>query len=173
MPIDFTRVPSFYHKYIQLVQEENLTEAFQKHQLMALTTLMDIPDESWDFRYAEGKWSIREMVQHMIDTERIFAYRALRFSRNDQTPLPGFDENAYAANAPVAHRSKANLLDELSIVQKGSLQLFASFTPGQLQLSGVANGNEIYVEGIGFVIVGHTLHHRNVLLERYLPVMGM
>ena len=97
--VDFSRVPTFYHGYVQQVTETSLPEAFQKHQLMLLTTLMDVPEDKWDYRYAEGKWSIKELVQHIIDAERIFCYRALRFSRNDKTALPGFDENLFAANS--------------------------------------------------------------------------
>ena len=131
-------------------------------------TLKNIPDEKWDYRYAEGKWTIKELVQHIIDAERIFCYRALNFARKDRSELPGFDENEFAAVSKADKRSKQDLLDELATVQKSSMQLFASFDDEQLNESGKANGNSIYVNGIGFIIVGHTMHHLNILKERYL-----
>jgi uncharacterized damage-inducible protein DinB len=166
--VDLSRVPVFYHKYINLVNEQNLNEAMRNHQFSLVSELKNIPDEKWDYRYAEGKWTIKEVVQHIIDGERIFCYRALNFARKDRNELPGFDENEFAAVSKADKRSKHDLLEELTTVQKSSMQLFASFDEEQLDQSGKANGNSIYVNGIGFIIVGHTLHHLNILRERYL-----
>ena len=166
--VDLSRVPVFYHNYILQVMEEDLSDAMQKHQLNLVSVLKNIPDEKWDYRYAEGKWSIKELVQHIIDSERIFCYRALNFARKDSNELPGFDENEFAAVSKADKRSKQDLLEELITVQRSSLQLFASFDEEQLDQSGKANGNSIYVKGIGFIIVGHAIHHSNVLMERYL-----
>ena len=166
--VDLSRVPSFYHGYIQQVQEDRLSDALQSHQQILLNELKQIPEERWDHRYAEGKWSIKEVVQHIIDAERIFCYRALRFARKDSVELPGFDENLFAANSKSERRTKQDLLEELATVQKSSALLFASFDEEQLQASGVANGKSIYVKAIGFIVVGHGLHHLNVVRERYL-----
>lgn len=166
--VDLNRIPPFYHGYVKLVKESDLPSALEQHQHNLLNLLRSLPDDKWDYSYAPGKWTIKDLVQHLIDGERIFAYRALRFARKDSTPLPGFDENLYASTANAGKRSKEDLLSELEVVQKSSALLFESFNEEQLESSGLANNNSIYVAGIGFAIVGHTLHHMNVIKERYL-----
>lgn len=130
--------------------------------------VQDIPMDKFDYRYAEGKWTIKEIIQHIIDTERIFAYRALRISRNDIIPLPGFDENDYALNTNANERHLQSLLTELSIVRQSTLALFKSFSEEQLKRIGIASNNEISVRAIGFIIIGHQKHHQKVYKERYL-----
>jgi hypothetical protein len=166
--VDLSRVPEYYHKYINLVSDRELEEAFAFYPPAFINFLQTIPVEKWDFRYAEGKWSIKEMVQHIIDTERIFSYRALCFARKDQTSLPGFDEKEYANNSNAGRRSMKDLIDELQAVQTSTAFLFRSFDPGMLEEEGTANGNPIYVKGIGYIIQGHIKHHENILKERYL-----
>ena len=165
---DLSRIPAFYHNYVRQVQEPDLSSAFEKHEVLLISELRALPLEKWDYRYAEGKWSIKELVQHLIDGERVFCYRALRFARKDATELPGFDENLFNENARADRRNPTDLLEELSAVQRASTLLFRSFDEEQLEASGIANGNPVYVRGIGFIIVGHTLHHLNILKERYL-----
>ncbi|MFL5742933.1 MAG: DinB family protein [Flavisolibacter sp.] len=166
--VDLSRVPAFYHGYIGKVPQNNLNEAFVYHEKALLSLLDTIAETKWDHRYAQGKWSIRETVQHIIDAERIFCYRALCFARGDKTELPGFDENAYAASSRADKRISQSLKEELRSVQQSSMLLFGSFDEEQLNASGVANKNSIYVKGIGFIIVGHALHHKSILEERYL-----
>lgn len=166
--VDLSRVPEYYHKYINLVNENDLGQAFQKYQTDLIAALSQIPAGKWDYRYAEGKWTVKEVVQHIIDAERIFCYRALCFARKDKTSLPGFDENTYAAASKADKRTKEDLIDELQSVQRSSAQLFRSFDEEQLNETGIANGKSIYVKAIGYIIVGHALHHKNILLERYL-----
>ena len=166
--VELSRVPAFFHGYISKVPQTNLDEAFAYHQKALLSLLDSIPENKWDYRYAEGKWSIREIVQHVIDAERIFCYRALCFARGEKTELPGFDENNYAAASKADQRSSKSLKEELKSVQESSAMLFASFDEEQLNASGIANKHSNYVRGIGFIIVGHTLHHKSVLEERYL-----
>jgi uncharacterized damage-inducible protein DinB len=165
---DLNRVPPFYHNYINQVHEEQLSQALQKHQIEALEFLNELPADKWTYRYAEDKWTIKELVQHIIDTERIFSYRALCFSRKDETSLPGFDENVYVQNSNANNRNVEELLAEMEIVQKSSIALLESFTEEQLEASGVANNNPIYVKAIGYILVGHTRHHLNIIKERYL-----
>ncbi len=165
---DLNRVPEFYHNYIDLVQQEDLHSAFDTHKVNAVRFLKTIPEEKWNYSYAEGKWSIKELVQHMIDAERIFVYRALRFARKDETPLPGFDENTYAAASKAYRRSKEDLIEELKLIQSASAKLFSSFDEEQLQASGIANGKSINVLAIGFITIGHSLHHLNIIQQRYL-----
>jgi len=161
-------VPSFYHNYINQVPTENLKEAFATHTANLYHFLKDIPEEKWAYRYAEGKWSIKEMVQHIIDTERVFGYRALCIARGEQAPLPGFDENTYAAASKADKREIRGLLEELKAVQTSTTLLFQSFDEEQLSATGNANGKTINVNAIGFITVGHVLHHINILQERYL-----
>ena len=166
--VDLSRVPEFYHGYIKKAATALLSEAFREHQTQFVSFLREIPEERWDYQYAPGKWSIKELVQHVIDAERIFGYRALCFARKDKTPLPGFEENDYVAASNAGERTKEDLIQELSTVQRSTAQLFASFGPQQLEQEGVANGRAIYVKAIGYIIVGHVLHHQQILRERYL-----
>ncbi|HEX9151224.1 MAG TPA: DinB family protein [Flavobacterium sp.] len=130
--------------------------------------VQNIPMDKFDYRYAEGKWTIKDIIQHIIDTERIFAYRALRISRNDKTPLPGFEENDYVDNTNADDRNIQDLLAELSAVRHSNLFLFKSFTEEQLKRIGTASNRSISVRAIGFIIIGHQKHHQRVFQERYL-----
>jgi uncharacterized damage-inducible protein DinB len=166
--VDLSRVPDFYHKYINLVIDEDLQAALKRHQTEVLSFLKEIPKKKWNYRYAEGKWSIKEVVQHIIDAERVFSYRAMCFARKDATPLPSFDENLFAANSNADARTKKDLLKELKTVQESSAQLFSSFDKEQLDQSGTASGKSTYVRGIAYILIGHALHHKKILEERYL-----
>jgi hypothetical protein len=167
-PVHLELVPSFYHKYIQLVPPVSLKDALELYRTTLLPFVAAIPEEKWTHSYAPGKWTIKESVQHMIDTERIFAYRALAFARQDKAQLPGFDENAYTPASKANRRTSAELVAELELVHKSTVALFESFDAEMLAATGVANGNAIYVEGIGYIIVGHALHHLALFKERYL-----
>jgi|SRR5579875_3035545 len=166
--VDLSRVPEYYHQYIKLAMDDDLKTAFQKHQTGLVSLLQNIPEEKWNYRYAEGKWSVKEVVQHIIDGERIFAYRALVFARKDKTPLPSFDENNYANASKADERNSHDMIEELKTVQKSSAQLFNSFDEEQLDESGIASNKSNYVKGIGYILVGHALHHKKILEERYL-----
>lgn len=130
--------------------------------------VQNIPMDKFDYRYAEGKWTIKDIIQHVIDTERIFAYRALRISRNDTTPLPGFEENDYVENTNANGRGIQDLLAEFSAVRYATLFLFKSFSEEQLKRMGMASNTAISVRAIGFIIIGHQKHHQNIFQERYL-----
>ena len=165
--VNLEKVPGFYHNYIRMVTEEDLLSAFQQHPKDLISFLKGIPNEKWSYRYAEGKWSIKEMIQHLIDAERIFCYRALTFARKDDKMLPGFDENHYTAVSKADQRNPKDLMEELELLQRASAKLFESFDEEKLQAEGVANNNRIYVEAIGYIIIGHCRHHLKVLQERY------
>ena len=165
--VDFSRVPAFYHRYINLVPQHGISEALAYYPSAVQHFLRSIPEDRWPYRYAEGKWSIKEVVQHLIDAERIFSYRALRFARKDKTELPGFEENGYAAASEAGRRTSESLMAELATVQQSSVQLFGSFSEEQLEQGGKANGNAVYVRAIGFIIAGHALHHVAIIRERY------
>ncbi|WP_367753175.1 DinB family protein [Flavobacterium sp. WC2430] len=130
--------------------------------------VQNIPMDKFDYRYAEGKWTIKDIIQHIIDTERIFAYRALRISRNDKTPLPGFEENHYVDNTNANERNLQGLLTEMAVVRQATLSLFKSFSEEQLLSTGTASNTSISVRAIAFIIIGHQKHHQKVYQERYL-----
>ena len=130
--------------------------------------VQNIPMDKFDYRYAEGKWTIKDIIQHVIDTERIFAYRALRFSRNDKTPLPSFEESDYADNTDSNKRSIQDLLTEFSAVRHSTLLFYKSLSEEQLKRIGTASNNPISVRALGFVMIGHQKHHQKVFEERYL-----
>lgn len=133
-----------------------------------ISIINSIPEEMGEYRYEKGKWSIKELICHVMDAERIFAYRALRFARKDSTELPGFEENDYAPQANAHARTLKQLVVEVENLRRSTLDLFASFTPEMLQRKGSANKNVVSVVNIGYIISGHETHHRNVLNERYL-----
>lgn len=165
---DLSTVPEWYHKYVNQIEEDDLEQALRLNTESSLQFFNSIPKEKWGYRYAEGKWSIREMLQHIVDAERIFAYRALCFARGEQASLPGFEEDAYAAASKADRRSAADLLAEFETVRRSIQQLFASFDEEQLSSVGIANNSPVSVNAIGFIIPGHAQHHINILKERYL-----
>ena len=165
---DLSTVPEWYHRYINQVQEEDLDKAIQTNTETSIQFLHSIPEEKWNHRYADDKWSIKEMIQHIIDAERIFSYRALCFARGEKISLPGFEENDYAAASKADTRSKEELIEEFETVRKSIQQLFNSLDEEQLHSVGIANNNFISVNAIGFIIPGHVQHHINILRERYL-----
>lgn len=158
----------FNATYIQAAGDEDLYEDLEISLHAFIRFVQDIPMDKFDYRYADGKWTIKEIIQHIIDTERVFSYRALRISRNDKTPLPGFDENEFALNTNANDRHLQSLLTELSIVRQGTLALFKSFSEEQLKRIGIASDNQISVRAIGFIIIGHQKHHQKVFQEKYL-----
>ena len=124
--------------------------------------------DKFDYRYAEGKWTIKDIIQHLIDSERVFAYRAMRFARNDNTILPGFDENSYADATNAGNRSIQELLTEMALVRQCTITLFKSFTKDDLLKMGTASDNKVSVRALGFIIIGHQNHHIEIFTERYL-----
>jgi hypothetical protein len=165
---DLSRVPSFYHNYLNEVKGDDLMTALKNNTVSFLSFLKSIPPEKQNYRYAEGKWTVKEVVQHVIDTERVFSYRSLCFARKDTTPLPGFDENIFAANSKTENRNWNDLTEEFAAVRKATEILFASFDQEQLESEGISNNNSNYVLGWGFICAGHCNHHQKVIKERYL-----
>jgi uncharacterized damage-inducible protein DinB len=160
--------PSYCHNYVMHVLEEDLHEAFKNQSPLIDSFLNSIPKGKADYAYAEGKWTVKQLLQHMIDTERIFEYRALWFARQSPAPLSGFDENEFAAIADVTNRTLQSLIDEMIAVRKSTEFLFQNFSDKELNTAGTANMNSITVNALGFVILGHFLHHKQILEERYL-----
>lgn len=158
----------FYGTYIQKVKEENTLSALENSWQEAKGFLSAIPPEKADYRYAAGKWTIKELLQHMADTERIMAYRALRIARNDKTPLPGFEENAYVDVLDLSHRSLPEIIAEFLELRSANLIMFRGFNDEVLQRQGTVSGNPASVRALGYIIAGHQRHHFQVLQERYL-----
>lgn len=160
--------PSYFENYIGLVTDENLSAPFDNSMADATSLIESIPEEKGLFAYAEGKWTIKEVIQHITDAERVFAYRALAIARKDEANLPGFDENSYAANSAANHHSITQLLAEWKAVRLSSQLLFELFNEQQLHQMGTANGKSISVLALGYTIVGHGMHHINILRNKYL-----
>ncbi len=158
---------AFYQKYINTVSDNVIAEL--EHQANSFPSfLKGISSDKASFAYAEGKWTIKELVGHVIDTERIMIYRALRVGRNDKTPLPGFEENDYVANAHFADRTLESLAEEFAILRKANMYLINSFTEEEVNRTGVSNGSAISVRALIFILAGHLNHHRKIIEERYL-----
>jgi hypothetical protein len=166
---DPTEYAPYYGNYISRVPEPDVLATLRGDAPELISTLKAIPEERGGFRYAEGKWSIREMIGHMIDAERIFAYRALRIGRADATPLPGFEQNDYVAAAGSDSRTLKDLVEELRTVRESTILLFASLPEEAWTRRGVASGHEISVRALAYVIAGHTRHHLKVLRDFYQP----
>ena len=158
----------FYETYISKIGSDDLIKELENGEKDVTNLLKNLPEEKLDYRYAEGKWSIRELIIHLMDVERIFTYRALRFSRNDQTPLAGFDDEPYIAESNASERSLQSLLDEYHAIRKATIEFFRNITPEMSLRKGNANGREISVRALGYIIPGHEGHHLGVIRERYL-----
>ena len=158
----------FYQGYIDQIKEEDFREAIRKNTRQFRKFMENIPRKKFDHAYAEGKWTIREMLQHIIDAERVFAYRAVTFSRKDTTVLPGFDENSWALHAGGANRRWKDLLEEFKAVRESTEFLYESLSDEQLRFAGQANGRPLNAFTLGFIIPGHVAHHMRILEERYL-----
>jgi len=155
--------------YINLVDPTySLAEELEISVHNFIHFVREIPMDKYDYRYAEGKWTIKDIIQHVIDSERIFAYRALRFARADETSLPGFEENMYANNAHGTERSINELLTEMSAVRHANIMMFKSFKEQEFLRKGTASGYTVSVRALGFLIIGHQNHHMKIFRERYL-----
>lgn len=160
---------SFGQHYIALAKGETAAEVVNNHAAEILAFYTNLPEEKAHFAYADGKWTIIEVLQHIIDAERVFSYRTTRIARKDTTPLPGFDENAYTENS-LAYKRDFNLLkEEFTALRRATDIFISSLDEEQLQQSGTASGKYITANAIAFIIYGHLLHHINIIKERYLP----
>jgi uncharacterized damage-inducible protein DinB len=156
-----------YDRYIALVPGSDIlgTLDSQRRQMMLLLSGRDESDG--DLRYASGKWSAKEVLGHVCDTERIFAYRALRISRGDQTPIEGFEQDDYVRNGPFARAPLAEIIEDYIAVRRATLTLLRNLDEAAWARRGVANNNEITVRALAYIIAGHELHHRRMLEEKY------
>lgn len=160
--------PDYYVDYIELVTEENIIEGLLHQKNEMITFFKSIPYTKHDYSYSHGKWTIKDILLHLIDAERIYAYRALRFARNDKTILSTFEENDYVGQAQANLRSLNDLLEEYIQVRTATISLFKQFSTKQLIQIGFVSNMSISVRAIGYIIQAHELHHKQIIQERYL-----
>lgn len=165
---DASEYASYFGRYISQVEGNNLFAALTSGMENTLALLAPLTETQALHRYAEGKWSIKEVMGHIIDAERIFAYRALRYARADQAQLHSFDENAFVANARFDAVPLQDLASEFALVRQANLLLFRQFNDEEWSRVGVANQNRMSVRAMAWTIAGHEVHHRRILAERYL-----
>lgn len=161
--------PAYAYIYSDLLPDDGLILAHLENNLRSTKKFVaSIPKARLLHRYAEGKWTIKEILGHIVDDERIYVYRALRFARNDSTELPGFEQDHYAQYSEANKREITDLLDEFALVRRSTIAFFKSLDNTALMRTGVANGNRVSVRALAYHIAGHELHHMNIIRERYL-----
>jgi hypothetical protein len=158
----------YYGTYVNAMPEGDVLDALAQQGEETFSLLSALPEERAGYRYAPDKWSIRDLAQHLADSERVFSYRALRFARGDTTPLPGFDQNPYAEAAKADRRPIAAIAEELRSLRQATLSLARSLDDEMLGRSGIASGSPVTVRALIWIIAGHERHHLQVLRERYL-----
>jgi hypothetical protein len=161
----------YYEKYILLIPGTDILGALEGQRLVMAQLLGARSEREGNFRYAPDKWSVKEVIGHVADSERIFAYRALRFARGDKTPLSGFEQDDYVKSGGFSERTLADLAEEFAEVRGATIALFSGLDSAAWQRRGVANKNEVTVRALAYIIAGHDLHHRRILEEKYLPAI--
>lgn len=163
-----TEYAEFYADYIRLVEESNVISSLEKQIAGVQNLFAGISAEKENFRYAQNKWTVKELLGHLIDGERVFSYRALRISRGDETPLAGFEENQYVANGNFSDSSFDDLLEEFTALRRANVLMFKNFSEAMWLRRGTASDQTVSVRALAFMMVGHVRHHTNILRERYL-----
>lgn len=168
MELNTNEYHPYYDLYISKCPYKNILTGLNESAANFITFLKLIPEDKFDFKYAIDKWTLKEVVIHITDTERIFAYRALRIARRDFTPLPGFDQDEYVKPSNAGQRTMISIIEEFVTVRQATISLFKSFDAEDLMQIGQASGNAISVRALGFIIIGHQNHHKQITEERYL-----
>ncbi|NNK59456.1 MAG: DinB family protein [Flavobacteriaceae bacterium] len=158
----------YYAKYIALATDDDIITGLEKNRDMTLKFIGSLTEAQLNYAYAEGKWTIKEILVHLIDSERVFSYRALRFARFDNTNLPGYEHNDYVVQSDANIRSIEAIMEEYKAVRNATIALFKNLNDKALQFIGTANGSPISVRALGFIIIGHERHHSSIIRERYL-----
>ena len=158
----------YFFTYIDKVESSDILPTLHSVFEETLAFLQDIPADKWDYAYAPGKWTIKEAILHIIDTERIMAYRALRIARNDKTALPGFEQDDYVPYSNANERSPESLLEEWKAVRAATVQQFKYYTPDMWKRTGTASGHQATPLAFAYIIAGHELHHLWIIRDRYL-----
>jgi hypothetical protein len=160
----------YYGRYVGKIEGTDILAELEKQLDSTLAALRRIDERKGDFRYQPGKWSIKEVIGHMIDCERVFAYRALVFSRNDNTALPGFDQDKWAGFVNYSNVPLADIIDEFEVVRRSTILLFRHMQPDAWTRRGNGNGKDMTTRSAAFIIAGHVQHHLEILRTRYLTV---
>lgn len=169
---DIRHMPQFFDRYILLVDDIDVIDGLeQTASLFETPSVKQVLIALGDQVYAPGKWTAKDILQHLIDNERIMSYRAMRFARNDKTALPGYDEDLFGANTTASQRSIDDLLDEFAVVRRSTIALFKSFNDEMFHREGISFNQHISPLALGFVLIGHPIHHLRVLRERYFPLV--
>jgi len=158
---------AYYQDYLELLDTDNIIQTLTTQGQKMFVLIQNLSPEEAAYRYADGKWSVKEVIGHLIDTERVMAYRAMCISRGDQTSLPGFDQAAYVDNGHFSERSLQNISAEYDAQRNANISMFNGFTEEQILKQGTANGVDVSVRALAHIIAGHELHHLNILRERY------
>ena len=158
----------YYGNYIQLSEDAPLVQSLENSMQVFQDFVSNIPESQMNFSYQFDKWTIAELLMHLLDSERVFQYRAFRFARNDQTALPGFEQDDYVLESRAGERTKEDIIQEYLAIRRSSIYLFASFGDEVMQRIGTASGSPMSVRALGHIIVGHQVHHLNILQDRYL-----
>jgi uncharacterized damage-inducible protein DinB len=161
----------YYETYISKVKGSDIVGILEAQSLQTVHLFAARSERDGNFRYAPDKWTVKEVLGHVNDAERIFAYRALRIARGDQTPLASFEQNDYVRGGNFAERTLVDLAEEFELVRAASIALFKSLQKEAWQRRGVASKNEVSVRALAFIVAGHELHHREILEERYFPAI--
>jgi len=159
---------AYYEKYISLVEGTDILQSLDTSKAAFLQFLQSLPADKWDYTYKWGKWTIKETLLHLLDTERIFAYRALRIGRKDATPLPGYEQDEYVPSSEAANRSPESILEEYVAVRNMTIQLFKNLPANAYEQIGTASENPLSPLGAAYIIAGHQQHHWNLFVEWYL-----
>ncbi len=166
-----TEYAESYANYIAQVPGSDVLSVLESQRLQMLQLFAGRSERDGNFRYAPGKWTVKEVLGHVTDSERIFAYRALRIARGDQTPLSGFEQDDFVRDGAFGERTLAGIAEEFAAVRTASIALFRSFNEEALTRRGIANQKEVTVRALAFITVGHQIHHRVILEERYFPAI--
>lgn len=158
----------FYHTYVSKVPDGDLIAQLKRQTAETLALYKSVPEDQWNHGYAPGKWSIKELLVHLMDSERVFAYRALRIARGDQTPLPGFEQDDYIPTSEANLRTVEDLVEEYQNLRASTISLIKSFSSRMLARTGTASGSTVSVRALCAILAGHELHHRGIIEERYL-----
>lgn len=167
-PTDGEFYAPYQATYINQIQADTIPEVVSTYSPIAEAFYNSLPEEKGDYAYAADKWTIKDVLQHVIDTERIFAYRLLRIARGDKSPLPGFEQDDYYITAQASRRSMTSLKEEFTAVRKSTDLLLASLTDEDFERTGTTSGFAASANAIGYLVFGHLMHHKQILEERYL-----
>lgn len=158
----------YYNTYLDLLESElELIDGFVSGKTVMVNFMLSIPEDKEDYAYESGKWTIKEVLQHVIDTERIFMYRCLRIARGDATPMAGYDQDNYIEPAQTSNKSMTDIIKEYRITREYSINLLQSFNNTDLMQVGTASGSKVSARAVAFIVLGHELWHKKIIEERY------